>query len=58
MIAAYVDGEMLVTETKMVTDHDLPDCKKQGVGTEITTAQKGCALECAFINKEDADKCG
>lgn len=30
----YVDGEMLVTETKVVTNHSLADCEKQGVGSE------------------------
>lgn len=30
----YVNGEMLVTETKVVTNHYLADCEKQGVGSE------------------------
>ena len=30
----YVDGEMLVTQTKVVTNHYLSDCAKQGVGSE------------------------
>ena len=33
-VVEYVDGEMLVTETKVVTNHYLSDCKKQGVGSE------------------------
>ena len=34
IVVEYVDGEMLVTETKVVTNHYLSDCKKQGVGSE------------------------
>ena len=33
-VVKYVDGEMLVTETKVVTNHYLSDCEKQGVGSE------------------------
>ena len=33
-VVEYVDGEMLVTETKVVTNHYLSDCGKQGVGSE------------------------
>ena len=29
-----MNGEMLVTETKIVTNHYLADCEKQGVGSE------------------------
>lgn len=34
VVVEYVGGEMLVTETKVVTNHYLSDCKKQGVGLE------------------------
>ena len=34
VVVEYVDGEMLVTETKVVTNHYLSDCVKQGVGSE------------------------
>ena len=30
----YVNGEMLVTETNIVTNHYLADCEKKGVGSE------------------------
>lgn len=33
-MAGSVNGEMLVTETKVVTNHYLSDCEKQGVGSE------------------------
>ena len=32
-MVGYVNGEMLVTETKVVTNHYLADCEKQGVGS-------------------------
>ena len=34
VVVEYVDDEMLVTETKVVTNHYLADCEKQGVGSE------------------------
>ena len=34
VVVEYVDGEMLVIETKVVTNHYLADCEKQGVGSE------------------------
>ena len=34
VVVEYVGGEMLVTETKVVTNHYLSDCDKQGVGSE------------------------
>ena len=34
VVVEYVDGEMLVTETKVVTNHYLSDCGKQGVGSQ------------------------
>ncbi len=34
VVVEYVDGKMLVTETKIVTNHYLTDCGKQGVGSE------------------------
>lgn len=34
VVVEYVDGEMLVTETKVVTNHYLSDCAKQGVGSK------------------------
>ena len=34
VVVEYVDGQMLVAETKVVTNHYLADCKKQGVGSE------------------------
>ena len=34
VVVEYVDGEMLVTETKVVTNHYLSDCGKQGTGSE------------------------
>ena len=33
VVVEYVNGEMLVTETKVVTNHYLADCEKQGVGS-------------------------
>ena len=33
VVVEYVDGEMMVTETKVVTNHYLSDCAKQGVGS-------------------------
>ena len=34
VVVEYVDGQMLGTETKVVTNHYLADCEKQGVGSE------------------------
>lgn len=34
VVVEYVDGEMLVTETKVVTNHYLADCEKQGAVSE------------------------
>ena len=34
VVVEYVGGKMLVTETKVVTNHYLSDCSKQGVGSE------------------------
>ena len=34
VVVEYVDGKMLVTETKVVTNHYLADSEKQGVGSE------------------------
>ena len=34
VVVEYVNDEMLVTETKVVTNHYLADCEKQGVGSE------------------------
>ena len=34
VVVEYVDGEMLVTETNVVTNHYLADCPKKGVGDE------------------------
>lgn len=34
VVVEYVDGEMLVMETKVVTNHYLSDCEKQGTGSE------------------------
>ena len=34
VVVEYVNGEMLVTQTKVVTNHYLADCEKQGVGSE------------------------
>lgn len=34
VVVEYVDGEMLVTETKVVTNHYLSHCEKQGTGSE------------------------
>ncbi|MGN0627879.1 MAG: C45 family autoproteolytic acyltransferase/hydrolase [Oscillospiraceae bacterium] len=34
VVVEYVDGQMLVTETKVVTNHYLADCEKQGVGSQ------------------------
>ena len=33
-VVEYVNGEMLVTETPIVTNHYLADCPKKGVGSE------------------------
>ena len=34
VVVEYVNGEMFVTETKVVTNHYLSDCAKKGVGSE------------------------
>ena len=34
VVVEYVNGQMLVTETKVVTNHYLAHCEKQGVGSE------------------------
>ena len=34
VVVEYVDGQMLVTQTPVVTNHYLADCEKQGVGSE------------------------
>lgn len=34
VVVEYVNGEMLVTETNVVTNHYLSDCAKKGVGSE------------------------
>ena len=34
VVVEYVNAQMLVTETKVVTNHYLSDCEKQGVGSE------------------------
>lgn len=34
VVVEYVNGEMLVTETPVVTNHYLADCAKKGVGSE------------------------
>jgi len=34
VVVEYVDGEMLVTDTNVVTNHYLADCPKKGVGDE------------------------
>ena len=34
VVVEYVDGQMLVTQTRVVTNHYLADCEKQGVGSE------------------------
>jgi len=34
VVVEYVNGEMLVTETNVVTNHYLSDCPKKGVGSE------------------------
>lgn len=33
VVVEYVDGEMLVTETTVVTNHYLSDCPKKGIGS-------------------------
>ena len=38
-VVEYVNGEMLVTETKIVTNHYLGDCEKNGVGSEGSHAR-------------------
>ena len=39
VVVEYVDGEMLVTETNIVTNHYLADCPKKGVGDEESHAR-------------------
>ena len=34
VVVEYVDGKMLVTQTKVVTNHYLADSEKQGIGSE------------------------
>ncbi len=39
VVVEYVNGEMLVTETNVVTNHYLADCPKKGVGDEESHAR-------------------
>ena len=39
VVVEYVNGEMLVTETKIVANHYLGDCEKKGVGSEDSHAR-------------------
>ena len=39
VVVEYVNGEMLVTETNIVTNHYLADCPKKGVGDEESHAR-------------------
>lgn len=57
VVVEYVNGEMLVTETKIVTNHYLADCEKRGVGSEQShhrydplTAHNGSADESEVRN--------
>lgn len=34
VVVEYINGEMIVTETKVVTNHYLANCEKQGVGSK------------------------
>ena len=39
VVVEYVNGQMLVTETKVVTNHYLSDCEKKGIGSEQSHAR-------------------
>ena len=54
VVVEYVDGEMLVTETKVVTNHYLSDCEKQGVGSE--QSHKRYDTLAAVTSPADAEK--
>ena len=54
VVVEYVDGEMLVTETKVVTNHYLSNCKKQGVGSE--QSHKRYDTLAAVTSPADAEK--
>ena len=54
VVVEYVGGEMLVTETKVVTNHYLADCKKQGVGSE----QSHLRFDTLSAHTEPADEMG
>ena len=54
VVVEYVNGEMLVTETKVVTNHYLSDCEKQGVGSE--QSHKRYDTLAAHTGPADADE--
>lgn len=54
VVAEYVNGEMLVTETKVVTNHYLSDCEKQGIGSE--QSHKRYDTLAAHTGSADADE--
>ena len=53
-VVEYVNGEMLVTETKVVTNHYLSDCAKQGIGSE--QSHKRYDTLAAHTGPADADE--
>lgn len=54
VVVEYVNGEMLVTETKVVTNHYLSDCEKQGIGSE--QSHKRYDILAAHTGPADANK--
>lgn len=54
VVVEYVNGEMLVAETKVVTNHYLSDCEKQGVGSE--QSHKRYDILAAHTGPADANK--
>ena len=46
VVVEYVDGEMLVTETNIVTNHYLADCPKKGVGSKESHQRFDWLLNC------------
>ena len=54
VVVEYVGGEMLVTETNVVTNHYLADCEKQGVGS----AQSHLRFDTLAAHTGPADELG
>ena len=51
VVVEYVNGEMIVTETKVVTNHYIGECAKQGVGSDQSHIRFDTL--CAFTGSGD-----